>query len=101
MVAQHTKTPDEPPRPLSAAVAEELEQAVRAFLSQPSGDADEALRRAIASAGRDARERQLRPEELLLAFKSIEERVRAASSKGHASARTRLIQALLEAYYDR
>lgn len=102
MVAQFTKTPDDPFRPLSPEIAAELEQAVRAFIASDDGRADDALRQALARAGQDARERHLRPEELLLAFKEIESRAgeaRGSARQVKASLRTKLIQAMLEAYY--
>lgn len=105
MVAQHTNTPQEPPRSLSPEVKEQLEQALREFAAAASPVVTDSLRTALERAGNDARERTLRPEELILVFKSIEQRlgVRFPDSEtaGGATFRTRLIRALLEAYYDR
>jgi hypothetical protein len=105
MVAQHTNTPQEPPRSLSPEVEEQLEQALREFAAAASPVVKDSLRTALERAGHDARERKLRPEELILVFKSIEQRLGVrfpdAETAGGATFRARLIRALLEAYYDR
>jgi hypothetical protein len=105
MVAQQTNTPEEPPRSLSPDVTEQLEQALRGFAASARPVVTDALRSALERAGNDARERKLRPEELILVFKAMEQRIGVrfpdSETAGGAAFRTRLIRALLEAYYDR
>jgi hypothetical protein len=105
MVSQHTKTPEEPPRSLSPEVKEQLGQALREFASATRPVVTDALRRALERAGHDAREQKLRPEELILVLKAMEQRIGVrlpdSETAGGAAFRTRLIRALLEAYYDR
>jgi hypothetical protein len=105
MVAQPTNTPEEPPRSLSPDVKEQLEQALRGFAASARPVVTDALRTALERAGNDARERKLRPEELILVFKAMEQRIGVRfpgpETQGGATFRTRLIRALLEAYYDR
>jgi hypothetical protein len=105
MVAQHSNTPPEPTRGLSPDVEEQLQQALRAFVSSGQSVPGDDIRAAVAAAGSDARARGLLPEELLLVFKGLEQQIGASlSAKESASAaslRARLIHALLGAYYDR
>src|SRR5205809_3420381 len=75
MVAQHTNTPEEPPRSLSPEVTEQLEQALRDFAAAAKPMVTEVLRTALARAGDDARARKLRAEELILLFKAMEQRI--------------------------
>jgi len=91
--------PDES-RPFSP----EVEAALEAALLEPwSGGAPSvALHRALKAAAHDARQRLLRAEEMLVAFKTIEQRVSARRSGALAPStddRTRLIRALIDAYY--
>jgi hypothetical protein len=105
MVAQPTNTPEEPPRSLSPGVKEQLEQALREFADAAKPIVTDALRSALERAGNDARARKLRAEELILLFKAMEQRIGVKfpdlEREGGATFRTRLIRALLEAYYDR
>jgi hypothetical protein len=105
MVAQHTNTPEESPRALSPEVTEQLEQALREFAAAARPMVTDAMRTALEKAGSDARERKLRAEELILVFKSMEQRIGLKfpdpERAGDPTFRTRLIRALLEAYYDR
>jgi len=105
MVAKQTNTPEKPTRSLSPEVTEQLEQALRDFAAAARPTVSDALRSALERAGSDARERKLRPEELILVFKSMEQRIGVSfpdpDTTGSATFRTRLIRSLLEAYYDR
>ena len=101
MVAYNPRTPDDHRRLLSADVAEQMRAALTARWGQP--DSDEPLVAAVADAARDARERQLRPEELLLALKAIEDQV--ANSVRHVDTDQRdhlrrwMVAACLRAYF--
>jgi hypothetical protein len=104
MVPQHTGSPGGPPRSLAPNVEKELEDTFRAIAA--GQDVKLRLQRAIEAAARDARERQLRAEELLLAFKAIEERSGVLVSgglfvggTGYPVGRSQLIRTLIEAYY--
>ena len=103
MVAQHTNTPGEPPRPFSPEIEKALVNALRSLAEGDSDASSGKLRRAVAAAGEDARARDLRPEELVLAFKSIEAQLAKlltpAASSAHEAVRTQVMQLLLEAYY--
>lgn len=103
MVAQHSNTPGEPPRSLSAEVEQRLERALRGLVADRSTAITEGLTDALKAAGSDARERNLRPEELILVFKTLEERIGVTRSDEETGPRSnfraRLIRALLEAYY--
>lgn len=61
----------------------------------------DSLRRAVNAAAHDAREKLMRAEELLLAFKALEARITAKRLRATppASERHRLIKLLIEAYY--
>jgi hypothetical protein len=100
MVPQHTNDPVGPPRGLSPEVERELEDALRELSGEAS--VSPRLTKAIQAAGHDARRRALRSDELLLAFKAIEARVGPLADVEYFQApisRTRLIRALIEAYY--
>jgi hypothetical protein len=104
IVAEHTNTPQEPPRSLSPEVKEQLEQALRELAAAAKPMVTDALRTALDRAGNDARERKLRPEELILVFKSMEHRIGIRFPNAETAGdtfRTRLIRTLLEAYYNR
>ena len=104
MVAQHTNTPQEPPRSLSPEVEAQLEQALRVFLTSAPAAVTDELRAALQAAGSDARDRQLRPEDLLLALKAIEQRIGVAIKDPAGvtdGIRARMIRAMLVAYFDR
>jgi hypothetical protein len=104
MVA-HTNTPEEPPRSLSPEVEEQLEHALRDFAAAAAPVVTDSLRTTLETAGNEARERKMRPEELILLFKSMEQRIGVRfpdpKTAGDPTFRTRLIRALLEAYYER
>lgn len=99
----HRNTPDEPTRALSAEVERALISALRAVASGEADSSSEPVREAVTAAGQEARDRALRPEELVLAFKRIEDAATrsldAREQANHVAARSRLMQALLEAYY--
>src|SRR6266568_1279835 len=105
MVAQPTNTPEEPPRSLSPEVKEQLERALRECAAATSPVVTHSLRAALERAGHEARARKLRPEELILVLKSMEQRTGLrfpdANKAGEPTFRTRLIRTLLEAYYER
>jgi hypothetical protein len=105
MVARHTNTPEEPFRSLSPEVEEQLERALHDFAAAASPVVPDSLRATLERAGNEARERKLRPEELILVFKALERRIGVRfpdpSTPGDPTFRTRLIRALLEGYYER
>jgi hypothetical protein len=74
MVAYNPRSPDDERRSLTRDVATQLRSALTARWTQPSGF-DAVLGIALSAAADDARARGLRPEELLLALKAIEQDV--------------------------
>jgi hypothetical protein len=74
MVAYDPLLPPSHRRMLSPEVAEKLRTALAARWEK-RGDAESVLRAALQEAVDEAKQRQLRPEELLLALKAVEERV--------------------------
>jgi hypothetical protein len=102
MVPQRN-TPDDPTRALSAEVERALTSALRALATGQADSSSEQVREVVLAAGKEARERSLRPEELVLAFKRIEETaVKSLDAREHANhlaARSRVMQLLLQAYY--
>jgi hypothetical protein len=104
MGAQHTNPPEEAPRSLSPEVKKQLESALREVAEAAFPLVTDSLRATLEKAGNEARERGLRPEELILAFKNLEQRIGVKFPEpnvGDPTFRTRLIRALLEAYYER
>lgn len=95
MVAQDSS--GQPPRPLSSAAELRLQRAFELFHATDP-DASEALMEAVRAVGLEASERGLTPEELLIAFKSIEARASPRAAGGRPE-RFALIRAMLEAYY--
>jgi hypothetical protein len=92
----------QPPRSLSPEVEEQLTRALSALSLSTDSSPDPALQQAIAAAGREAKDRELNPEELILAFKRLEKRLDHSATGDDAARvamRTKLIRALLEAYY--
>jgi hypothetical protein len=87
-------------RSLSVHVEAQLSAALVAHAKQPTPETAQSLKSALEVAAREARERELRSEELLLVFKAIERTsgVMLADEKAAAS-RNQLIKSLLEAYY--
>lgn len=68
MNAPNPLTPD--PRPLSAHTVEQLRQAIRDRRQTPAVG-DDALRRALEAVAAEARQRALRPEELIVTLKQV------------------------------
>jgi len=102
MVPQHN-TPDEPTHVFSPEVERALMGAVRALATGEADSSSGHVREAVGAAGAEARERSLRPEQLVIAFKRIEKTMSGAldsrERSNHMAARSRLMQLLLEAYY--
>jgi hypothetical protein len=88
---------------LSADVAEQLRGALTARWDQPA-DSDGILADALDEAARDAKQRQLRPEELLLALKAIEEQVANSLARVDTEERDELrhwlVGACMRAYFN-
>jgi len=78
MVAYNPRTPRDDSRMLSSEAAAQLRAAISERWSRPK-QADDSLTTALAAAAQEAKNRSLRPEELLLALKAIEEDVAVAS----------------------
>ena len=102
MVAYNSEFPLGPRRTISSDVANRLRAALTARWDQTT-ESDGALTSALAEAAQDARERQLRPEELLLALKAIEEQVASAARRVDEDERNDfrqwLVGACLRAYF--
>ena len=97
MVPNRDNPPDNP-RSFSPDIQAALEAAMRE--SWAGEEPPEALRAAVKAAARDARDRMLRAEEMLVAFKALEQRVYDQHRKPVSSAdRARVIRALIDAYY--
>jgi hypothetical protein len=105
MVARPTNSPEDAPRSLSPEIEAQLEQALRDFAVAGAPVVTDSLRTTLERAGNQARERKMRPEELIVVFKSMERRIGVRfpdpQTAGDPTFRTRLIRALLEAYYER
>lgn len=88
-------------RSLSPEVEAELAAALRAHSAAATEDTATALRLSFAAAARDARERAMRSEELVLVFKAIERRAgpMVTLAPQAAASRNQLIKELLDAYY--
>ena len=90
----------EMPRPFSRDVEAALEAAL--LEAWQDGAPPESLRRAVKAAAHEAREHLLRPEEMLVAFKAMEQRLSIRlperSRPGQAD-RGWMIRTLIEAYY--
>jgi hypothetical protein len=99
--------PDSPnqshPRVLSAPTTAALREAVTRHLER-SSDGDESLSRAVAMVVAEARERKMRPEELILAFKNLydafPEPKSAVARAEQAHLRERLVTACIRVYYE-
>jgi hypothetical protein len=109
----HSSTPDPgAARPLSEGTALVLREAVRRTVGRPgsrgttapSPDADGALRDAVAAVVAEARERRMRPEELLPAFKALLDTIPEVSGASNrldeARLRERLVTLCIKAYYE-
>jgi len=75
MVAYNPRSPRDDNRSLSPDVAARLRSALAAHWSSKAQDDDAELTSALTSAAKDAHALGMRPEELLLALKAIEEEV--------------------------
>jgi hypothetical protein len=102
MVAYNPRTPRDDSRMLSSEAAAQLRAAISDRWSQAK-QADDSLTAALASAAQEARSRALRPEELLLALKAIEEDVAIASKVADSEERDRfrfwLVGACMRAFF--
>ena len=102
MVAYNSQTPDDHRRLLSADVAEQLRAALVAHWQQPA-TSNGAIAIALDEAARDAKQRHLRPEELLLALKAIEQQVAGSLQRVDSDERDHLrawlVGACLRAYF--
>ena len=102
MVAHHPDRPGQSPRSLSPEVEDQLARALAKALSGKNLTVDPELQCALEAAAKEARQRSLLPEDLVLSFKKLEVRVdtRALGDETvRVALRTRIIRALLEAYY--
>ncbi|HET7456962.1 MAG TPA: hypothetical protein VFJ74_04845 [Gemmatimonadaceae bacterium] len=113
----HSSTPGSgAARPLSESTTAALTAAVRRAVGQPppplddgaapAVDRDRALRDAVAAVVAEARERKMRPEELLTAFKSVLDAIPEAQSGvlgrvEESRLRERLVTLCIKAYYER
>jgi hypothetical protein len=100
MVPQH-KDPSGERRPLSPEVQTQLEDALRAFAKNEAASRD-MLGAALAKAAADAKQQGLRPEDLVIALRTTEERIPELTQREdwvRSDARVRMIRALLDAYY--
>jgi hypothetical protein len=99
-----TDEPDPRPRRFSAEVETRLLDALVECEERVSSTSAVKLERAIAEAAREARDNRIQVEDLVIAFKQVEDQ---ATRKATASAsggnlrpsRVRIIKALLDAYY--
>ena len=102
MVPQNVP-PDQPLRGFSYGIATALSSALTALARRDDEANMAAVRDAVGAAAAEARQRGLRPEELVLAFKGIEDEVvmqlDAKSKSAHETLRSRLVSALLSAYF--
>ncbi|HEY2854344.1 MAG TPA: hypothetical protein VGJ18_15925 [Gemmatimonadaceae bacterium] len=102
MVAYNPRSPRDEERSLSAEVTRQLHSSLTARWVDPAGG-EHALNGALAAAADDARTRGLRPEELLLALKAIEEEVATAldviDTQDRDRFRTWLVGACMRAFF--
>lgn len=102
MVAQHPDRPGPSPRSLSPDVEDQLALALANALSGKNLTVDPGLQAALEAAAKEARQRSLLPEDLVLSFKKLEVRIDSRAhgdESARVALRTRIIRALLEAYY--
>ena len=105
----HSSTPGPGPRELSAESALALRDAVRRVVARPAapGDglaaAEGALREAVTAVVTEARERQMRPEELITSFKALLDSIPEVHEAGgrveETRLRERLVTLCIKAYY--
>jgi hypothetical protein len=102
MVAYKPRSPDDDGRALSSEATAQLRAAISARWSRPQQSGDP-LAAALAVAAEEARRRSLRPEELLLALKTIEEDVAVTSRVVDTEERDRfrlwLVGACMRAFF--
>ena len=102
MVAYKPRSPRDDSRMLSTEVAAQLRAAIAEHWDGPQRSQDP-LADALTSAAQEARSRSLRPEELLLALKAIEEDVAIASKVVDSEQRDRfrfwLVGACMRAFF--
>jgi hypothetical protein len=107
MIAHDPRGTPEDARSLSAAVAQRVRRAIEArWLAVTDADVNrttEAVAAALEDAAREAHDRHLRPEELVLAIKALENEVGATrGALAHAdrrALRARLVTACIHAYF--
>ena len=98
------ETPYQPhPRQLSAETTAALRDAVLRHLER-GADGDESLGRAVSIVVAEAREREMRAEELILAFKTLYDALpepkSAVARAEQVHLRERLVSACIRVYYD-
>jgi hypothetical protein len=99
MNAPNPLTPD--PRPLSEATVEQLRQAIQDRRQAPHLG-DDALRRALEIVAAEARQRDLRPEELIVTLKQVVDDAPGArlSSGDDRRLREWIVSTCIRAYFD-
>jgi hypothetical protein len=102
MVAYNPRSPNEERPALPPEIAAQLRAALSARWTQPDAY-DSVLASALAAAAADAKARGLRPEELLIALKKIEEAVAealdVANTQDRDRFRTWLVGACMRAFF--
>ncbi len=98
MNAPNPLTPD--PRPLSAQTVEQLRQAIQDRRQTPAVGED-ALRRALEAVAAEARQRALRPEELIVTLKQVIDEALGArpSSSDDRRLREWIVSTCIRAYF--
>ena len=98
--------PDSPHKPHSRELSTQTTAALRAAVLhhlERSSDGDASLGRAVAAVVAEAREREMRPEELILAFKNLYDALpeppSAVARAEQMQLRERLVTACIRAYY--
>ena len=98
--------PDSPQKPHSRELSTQTTAALRAAVLrhlERSDDGEAGLGRAVATVVAEAREREMRPEELILAFKNLydalPEPASAVARAEQMHLRERLVSACIRAYY--
>ena len=103
MNAPRFDSPDAP-RSLAPEIEKRISVSLKAHAHKPTDETSVSLRTALAAAARDARERGILSEELVLIFKAIEHSagIRLADDEpGNPNSRSQIVRALLDAYYSR